>query len=125
MAEEDGTRSEQPGYYDRLQVSTEAIDGVRVVTPAGEIDHHNVQPLSDALQSPQGRAIRTVVDLRRVTFMDSTGINTLLAAYQSHRASGGSLHIAAPSSVVIRLLSMVGIDQVIPCHDTLDSALGA
>ncbi|MGW2115013.1 STAS domain-containing protein [Streptomyces zhihengii] len=123
MAEADATRAEQFPAQDRLQVVTETVDGAHVVTPAGEIDHHNRQLLGDALQPPHGHAPRTVVDLRRVTFMDSTGINTLLAAHQSHTANGGSLRIAAPSSVVTRLLGIVGVDQVIPCHDTLENAL--
>ena len=52
------------------------------------------QTLDALVTSPQ----RLVLDLRHVTFMDSTGINILIAAHQSATDAGGWLRLAGPTA---------------------------
>ncbi|MFF1707145.1 STAS domain-containing protein [Streptomyces sp. NPDC058252] len=66
---------------------------------------------------------RIVVDLSRVTFMDSTGINIFVAAHRSLTEAGGWIRLAAPTEAVLRLLQIVGVDAVIDCRETLRQAL--
>jgi anti-anti-sigma factor len=66
-----------------------------------------------------------VVDLSGVTFMDSSGINVLIAAHQSMSAAQGWLRIAGAQESVLRTLQLVGLDQVIGCHPTVEQALTA
>ncbi|MFD4552675.1 STAS domain-containing protein [Streptomyces sp. NPDC058466] len=66
---------------------------------------------------------RIVVDLSRVTFMDSTGINIFIAAHRSLTEAGGWIRLAAPTEAVLRLLQIVGVDAVIDCRETLRQAL--
>ncbi|GAB1331568.1 STAS domain-containing protein [Streptomyces sennicomposti] len=102
--------------------ATLADGGVRVVTLAGEIDHHTGDTLRHALDATDG-ATRIVADLGQVTFMDSSGINILLTAHHTAATAGGWLRLAAPTPNVLRTLQIVGIDEVIDCHPTLTSAL--
>ncbi|MFF7335615.1 STAS domain-containing protein [Streptomyces sp. NPDC090306] len=98
--------------------------GVSVVALDGEIDHNSSTELRDTLLSQLSRTPHTVVDFSRVTFMDSSGINALIAAHQAADAApGGSLRLAAPQAAVQRLLNLVGVDALIPCYDTLELAL--
>jgi stage II sporulation protein AA (anti-sigma F factor antagonist) len=62
--------------------------------------------------------------MRQITFMDSTGINILIAAYQAVTEAGGWLPVAAPTDSVLQVLQLVGIDAVIDCRETLRQALG-
>jgi anti-sigma B factor antagonist len=57
-------------------------------------------------------AADVVVDLRRVTFCDSSGLNVLVRARQRHVAAGGSLGLAHPSPMLRRLLSVSGLESV-------------
>ncbi|MFC9284631.1 STAS domain-containing protein, partial [Streptomyces collinus] len=57
------------------------------------------------------------------TFMDSSGINILIAAHRTLTDTGGHLHLARPTQTVLRTLQIVGIDTVIDCHTTLPQAL--
>jgi anti-anti-sigma factor len=67
----------------------------------------------------------TVVDLSDVTFMDSSGINVFVAAHQAASDDQGRLRIAGAQESVLRLLEIVGLDEVIGCHPTVDQALTA
>ncbi|MGA5089221.1 STAS domain-containing protein [Streptomyces sp. NRRL F-5527] len=104
---------------------TTATDGVRVIAPAGEIDYHTGGQLSRALDVAGAERPRIVIDMRQVTFMDSTGINILIAAYQAVTEVGGWLRLAGPIDSVLRVLQLVGVDDIIECHPTLREALAA
>ncbi|MET7684513.1 STAS domain-containing protein [Streptomyces sp. NPDC005423] len=115
-------QAEQPG---QLSVVSTASEGIRVVTPTGEIDHHTGPTLRQALDVTGATGPRVVVDMHGVSFMDSTGINILIAAHRDLTAAGGWLRLAAPVHAVLRTIQIVGVDTVIDCHDTLAQALNA
>ncbi|MER6984529.1 STAS domain-containing protein [Streptomyces carpinensis] len=118
----DTGQAEQPGA---LCVVTTAIDGVLVVSAAGDIDHNTCHRLQRALDDPETAACRAVVDLHEVTFMDSSGINTLIAAHHSLHQAHGWLRLAGTPASVMRTFQLVGLDTVIDCHPSLDDALNA
>lgn len=60
-----------------------------------------------------------VVDLREVTFFDSSAINVLLLAQK--RAA--NLRLVADRAVVLRPLHVTGLDTVFRIHPTLSEAL--
>ncbi|MFE9679766.1 STAS domain-containing protein [Streptomyces sp. NPDC006259] len=109
-----------------LSIDHTAVDGIRVLTVRGEIDHDVKDVLSKALLSDDGvTAPRTVVDLSGVTFMDSSGINVLVAAHQRMSGAQGWLRLAGAQASVLRVLELVGLDQVIGSHSTVEQALTA
>ncbi|WP_062650717.1 STAS domain-containing protein [Streptomyces maremycinicus] len=116
---------EQADRPDRFSVAHRTVDGVRVVTVQGEIDHDVKDVFSDALLSGDRGApgSRIVVDLSGVTFMDSSGINVFVTAHQAVSAADGWLRIAAAQEPVLHVLRLVGIDALITCHPTLEQAL--
>ncbi|WP_234376798.1 STAS domain-containing protein [Streptomyces sp. TP-A0356] len=119
------TETVGPTGPDRLSIICTTIGGMRVITPRGEVDHDTADSLHQALLSAD-RALpqRTVIDLGAVTFMDSSGINTLIAAHLAH-SGGGWLRLAGPTEPVRRVLQIVGLDTVIDCYPTLHQALDA
>ncbi|WP_328491982.1 STAS domain-containing protein [Streptomyces sp. NBC_00414] len=111
---------------DQLSVEHSAIDGIRVVTVRGEIDHTVKDTLSEALLSSDSATYpRTVVDLSGVTFMDSSGISVFISAYQAVSDTEGWLRIAGAQESVLRILQIVGMDTLISCHPTVEQALNA
>ncbi|GAA4803626.1 STAS domain-containing protein [Streptomyces ziwulingensis] len=110
----------------RLSITRTSTDGISVLTVGGEIDHTTVPQLQQALESGrEASAGRTVLDFQAVTFMDSSGINALVAAHRSARASGGWVRLAGPTEPVLRVIQIVGLDAVITCHPSLQQALCA
>ncbi|MEF9904571.1 STAS domain-containing protein [Streptomyces sp. P9-A2] len=123
MAEESVPDSEQAGRRGGLSVVTAAIDGVRVLHLTGEIDHHTCEPLRQALNTLTADRPRVVVDMSGVTFMDSSGINTLIVAYKNVTAADGWIRLAAPTVPVLRVLRLVRVDELITCYPDLSQAL--
>ncbi|MFF4316198.1 STAS domain-containing protein [Streptomyces sp. NPDC001507] len=109
----------------RLSLTCSHTGGVRVLTACGEIDLDSAPQLLDALTADGAAAPLTVLDLSDVTFMDSSGINALIAAHHAARRHGGQLRLAAPSPNVAEIFGIVGLPGVIPCHPTLRDALDA
>ncbi|WP_433920632.1 STAS domain-containing protein [Streptomyces canus] len=120
----DNQKADRP---DQLSVERKVVDGFLVVTVEGEIDHNVKDVLSEALMSEDGTVAppRIVADLSGVTFMDSSGINVFVAAYQQVDGAQGWLRIAGAQAPVLRVLALVGVDALIPCHPTVEQALNA
>jgi anti-sigma B factor antagonist len=108
---------------DGLTISVSPEPGYVVVSVAGEIDMATAAQFRDQLASViSGGARRVVVDLARVTFMASAGIGVLTGAHRVLAGESGSLVLAAPSPAVGRVLSVVGLDQVIPVTGSVADA---
>jgi stage II sporulation protein AA (anti-sigma F factor antagonist) len=123
MAEERKTGTGWAAPAGGLSVVATATDGIRVLTVTGEIDHHTGDQLRRALDVTGTARPRIVIDMRQVTFMDSTGINILIAAYQALTGAGGWLRLSGATDSVLYVLHIVGVDEIIECHPTLDEAL--
>ena len=54
-----------------------------------------------------------VVDLREVTFMDSTGLGFLAHTHRVVAERGGSVTVVSPSPLVMRTLTIVHLDEVL------------
>ncbi|MEV5427729.1 STAS domain-containing protein [Streptomyces sp. NPDC052701] len=116
------THAEGAAVPDPLLI-TQAVaeDGTTVVTLRGEVDHTCGARLADTVVTCTGAGRNTVVDLSAVTFIDSTGINTLLAAHQAARNNW--LRLVVRPGPVLRVVRLVGLDTVVACHPTLQEAL--
>jgi anti-sigma B factor antagonist len=68
---------------------------------------------------------RLVVDLAKVTFIDSSGLGALVGGLKAARQAGGDLRIASPSAQAQSLLKLTSLDQVFRAHPTVDDALTA
>ncbi|MFE7836216.1 STAS domain-containing protein [Streptomyces sp. NPDC057474] len=119
------TDIQKTGRPDRLSVEPSVVDGVRVVTVRGEIDHTVRDVLSEALLCEDGTVPppRIVADLSGVTFMDSSGINVFIAVHRQVSGAQGWLRIAGAHESVLRVLTLVGVDTFISCHPTIEQAL--
>jgi anti-anti-sigma factor len=90
---------------------TASRGGLFVVTLTGEIDLM-VEPalLSLVEQFRDGRSAVATVDLRRVTFMGSTGLTLLSQLRDVALERGGSVTVLGASGARLRTLALVGFD---------------
>jgi anti-sigma B factor antagonist len=113
-----------------LAVSSERVPGGWLVDVSGEVDLHTAPRLRAALDavtddSSGDAPADVVVDLTQVGFIDSTGLGELVGAHKALARRDATLHLAVTSGRILRLLSLTGLDEMLPVHQSLDEALAA
>jgi len=64
-----------------------------------------------------------VIDLEGVSFVDSTGLGSVIAALKQIRNRQGELRLAAPNQQVRVVLELTTLDRVFPYYATVEEAL--
>lgn len=100
-------------------------DGAAVLSLAGEVDMDVSPDVRRSLLAALADHGAVVVHLAEVTYMDSSGVASLVEAYQTARKRGLRFALAQVSQPVLRVLQLARLDQVFPIHGSLDDALKA
>ena len=103
-------------------------EDVYVVHVAGEVDmSHEAQLRAELHRAVEADSRGIVVDLTECEFIDSSGIRALLLSRQESQPDDGTetLAVAASSDQILRILGVMGIDQVIPIRPTIEEAAAA
>lgn len=103
--------------------STRHVAGTAVVTLQGEVDLQNSPDLRKELLAWLAARKDVVVDLSGVVYIDSSGIASLVEAYQTARHQGGNFSLAAVSPAALRVLKLARLDEVFVIHDGVEQAL--
>jgi len=103
--------------------STRRAGGTTVVAVAGELDIYRAPALEHALEEavePAARGRRVVVDLRAVTFLDSTTLALLLAAHGRQQARDGELLILVGPQTPTAAFEVTGLDGLLTIRQVPD-----
>jgi anti-sigma B factor antagonist len=103
-------------------------DDVYVVRVAGEVDmSHEEQLRAELHTAVEANTRGIVVDLTECEFIDSSGIRALLLSREEKSPDPGTetFAVAASSEQILRILSVMGIDQVLPVEPTVEEAAAA
>lgn len=118
MSNEDGhakrPQGEQPEHPVRLELREVRSDRRLTLELTGEVDLASAQLLAEALTGLDTTALEAVVvDLRGLTFIDSTGLRAILAG-RDHCAGQGIEFLLVPGPPQVqRLFSVVGLLDVL------------
>lgn len=104
----------QPG-----QVEVVRIELTMLTYPVLAQLHADVQLLID------GGSRHLVIDLHDVRLIDAASIGCLMDIHWLLTKKGGALRIAGPRPRVNSMLTMVGVNKVMPVHDTCADAVAA
>lgn len=95
---------------DELSVRTYECEGRRVIEPSGEITVLNIRPFREAVAGLEGQDCEAVVDLRKVPYIDSAGIEQLVVAYRILRRRDRKLVVVVqPGSQPDHVLEAVAL----------------
>jgi anti-sigma B factor antagonist len=64
-----------------------------------------------------------LVDMSAVSYIDSSGVASLVEAYQSARRGGTTFALVAVSDAAMRVLELARLDQVFSIHASITEAL--
>ena len=107
-----------------FSLSVEQHDRYRVVRLEGELDVFTTSRLRAALneQLVDEGQVHLVVDLTRLSFMDSSGLGALVRAQRQARALRGSFADVCDEGPVLRVMTVTGLVHVLRVHDSLEAA---
>lgn len=89
-------------------------DGARpTVVVHGEIDLSNVDQFAAAVDAALGTGSSLELDLENTTFMDSTGLEVLVAAHIRLGQIPEAIVLRDPSPALRRLLQVSGVDRLV------------
>ena len=106
----------------RVDVRTER--GATVITVSGELDLASSPILEERLGQVFGSdATVVILDLRKLDFMDSTGLSVLINAHQTAEEAARQLYLVKGPPQVQRLLSLTGVEERLSVLETPEDAL--
>jgi anti-sigma B factor antagonist len=108
---------------DALDITVSRERDVVIAAVTGDVDISTVAQLRECLFELADRGGTLIVDLNRVTFIDSSGLGALVGAARRAAAHGDSLHAVCARPPTRRLLWLTGVDRLIPLAATVDEAL--
>ena len=110
----------------QLEIDTDPLPAAIVARPVGDIDMAVTPEIGDGVLE----AVRShepacaIVDLSRVTYMDSSGIHLLFRLHNELASSRVELIVVAPpGSNAARLIELVALSDAGPVRPSVESAL--
>jgi anti-anti-sigma factor len=95
-----------------------------VVVASGELDLDSAGTLREALLSPEAQAPTVVLDLRAVTFIDSSGLSVVVGHHQRTSTAECRFVVAIGGAPAVqRLFDLTGLGGVIATVQDPDAAL--
>ena len=100
----------------RMEINAISADRNLLLELSGEIDHHGARDALRELELAVDAALpqKLVLDMKNVTFMDSSGIALILRAQQRMQLLDGSLLVCGVPPQARRVLDAAGISRFVP-----------
>ena len=129
-------RAAEMSELEPFAIEVQRREHVAIVQPRGELDLATVETLRSGLDAAIAEtlhavlddgmetAARVVLDLRGLSFIDSTGLHLLVALDQRAERDGFLLTLLAPAAPIDRTIQLCGLDQVLPFVAPDDAAHG-
>jgi anti-sigma B factor antagonist len=105
-----------------LEIETEDRDGLVHVLLRGELDLSTVSKVQDALDRVEQSSPPTVVlDLSKLTFLDSTGLRCLVTADERARQAGRRVVLVRGPESVQRVFTITRLEERLEMVDDASS----
>jgi anti-sigma B factor antagonist len=105
-----------------LDVMSEDRDGLVHVALVGELDLSTVAKVQEELRRVEAASPATlVVDLSKLTFLDSTGLRCIVTADERARAEGRRIVIVRGPDAVQRVFAITRLEERLDMVDSVDS----
>lgn len=100
----------------------ERREGYVVVVVRGELDMDSAPPLRTMLASPEAQAPVVVLDLRAVSFVDSSGLSVIVGEHQRAKTEGYRFAVSITGArQVERLFELCGLTGTVATVESPDA----
>jgi len=94
-----------------------------IVTLEGDVDLSSSPHARKTLLECVSKGRPVIVDMAGVSYIDSSGVASLVESLQGARKVGGEFSLAAVSEPALRVLQLARLDKVFTIHESRESAL--
>ncbi|MBU5427068.1 anti-sigma F factor antagonist [Tissierella pigra] len=107
-----------------MYLSVEEHNNNLLVQFKGELDHHTTESVREKIDQKYNdlRLKNIILDLRGLTFMDSSGIGLIMGRYRNCIEKAGGMAIVSDNSYVEKMLKMSGLLKIINVYPTIEKA---
>ena len=116
----------QDAHYEGCSVCVGSVGDTAIVEVTGEVDMASasllVRALGDAVQSGSGSLI---LDVQRLTYIDSAGLQALISTLQSMEELGREMVIAGCHGIFRKLMEIGRFDTRFQMFATVEEAIDA
>ncbi|MCC7551328.1 MAG: anti-sigma factor antagonist [Methanobacterium sp.] len=107
-----------------MDINSERVNGVLVVTPKGRMDAYGALALDESLDNMiQDKDSSVVFNMEGVSYLSSGGIRTFLRMERMMRDRGGKMCLCNLNPYPLEVLKMAGFDQIFSIHPTVQDAM--
>jgi anti-sigma B factor antagonist len=110
-----------------LSLQTRLADDISIIDVSGRLAlGQGSTALRELLQQvTAGGALKILLNLRELSFIDSSGLGELASGHANVRHKGGAVKLCAPPRRVLELLQITGLNRVLDIYETeLDALRG-
>jgi len=96
-----------------MKILIEELENGKIVRPHGKIDILTSSELRSILSDlTKKKIMRIVVDLEQVTYLDSSGLATLLEGLKHLKEYDGKMQLANVPERILKVLSLMKLDMI-------------
>ena len=111
----------------KIEHATAPVEGreVHILRLEGYVDAHTFTDFEEELTKlVEGGNHNLLLDLEKLTYINSTGLGLLMATFRQVRQFQGDLVIAKMSDKITNIFNLLGFSRLIHTYATEDEALG-
>ena len=108
-----------------MEIGTRLMNNIKVVELQGRLDAHQGKLVDEKLTKVLDTQSRTIVNLSKVHFIDSTGLSILVKGMKHHREKAGDLVLCELQQPVRIIFELTRLDRMFAIYPTETEALQA
>jgi len=110
----------------KIEHATESLNdrAVQILRLEGYVDAHTFTEFEEELTKlVEGGHYNLLLDLEKLTYINSTGLGLLMATFRQVRQHGGDLVIAKMSDKITNIFNLLGFSRLISTYATEQEAM--
>lgn len=107
-----------------MTIDRTQVDGKVVLHVSGRMDAENAVLFEQQCESCIAEGVRAlVINLADLKYVSSMGLRSFVMIGQKQKEKGGDFRICCLTGLVRQVFEITRLNQVLPLHDSLESAL--
>lgn len=107
-----------------MRFKSEKVNDIIIITiPVDALDAGNIMEFKTDIFPLLKESKKVLLNMRKVRFMDSSGIGAMLSCLRSVSSTGGELKMFSVKEQLISLFKLVRLDRIIDIYESKKKAI--